>query len=176
MKTLLLVFLCTYSLFARAEMLKLAVITSEFDKNSTDYYLETDDHDFAHSMRYVTKDPKGVVLKDESLPVEEIVNNGGIVLVEGSGYDVIRLELEHFTIQDGGTLKLNYLYSALSGLRYVKRLKLNPTLGKFQLFDLEEKPVNRFFVRVNWSRFFGAIGVKEIQTSFVRDIWTMNSR
>lgn len=149
---------------AFAETFKLAVITSEFDKNKTDYYLETNDSGEIDSMRYVTTTPSGSITEDVTIPAERVMKEGA-VLVERNGYEAVRLEVENFSLKTGGVLKLNYLYSALSGARNIKRLNVALVEGRFGLFDSQTE-INRLFLKANWNRFFGIVGIKEIQTSY----------
>lgn len=162
MKFFLMSFLLSTSVLA--ETFKLAVITSEFDKNKTDYYLETDEIGEIDSMRYVTTTPSGAITEDVTLPAERVMKEGA-VLVERNGYEAVRLEVENFSLKTGGILKLNYLYSAVSGTRSIKRLNVSQKDGRFGLFDAQTE-INRLFLKANWNRLFGIVGIKEILTSF----------
>jgi hypothetical protein len=164
MKQCLLTLFLISSLQLHAKSLKLAVITSEFDKNVTEYYLETNDKNEIDSMRYLTILPNGGIFEDVTLPAEDVIH-GGIVIVERNGYDAVRLEVENFSLKTGGVIRLNYLFSGITGARHIKRIKLVLKDDAFILTDLDNNHINRMFVKVNWNRFFGVIGVKEIQTS-----------
>lgn len=146
-----------------AKEVRMAVITSEFDQNIRNYYLEIDDKNEIHSMRYVTVLPNGGILDDETITPEQIMENG-IVLFEHRGYNAVILQVENFNVKTGGTIKINYLYSGVTGARAVKTLKLNVVNKEFLLFD-QDKRVNRMFFEVNRNRVLGIIGVKAIHTS-----------
>jgi hypothetical protein len=149
MKSLFLsLFLLAGSLHA-AEI-RLAVITSEFDKNVTDYYA-------------VTTMPNGGIFEDVTLPAERVMKEGA-VLVERDGRQVVRLEVENFSLSTGGTLKLNYLFSGVTGARHVKRLAVK-LQDQFRLFE-GDKQINRLFLEANYSRVFGIVGVRSIQASY----------
>lgn len=149
-----------------AAEIKLAVITSEFDKNVTDFYIETNDLNHIESMRYVTTMPNGGIFEDVTVPAERVIAEGSVI-VERNGYQAVRLEVENFSVATGGIVKLNYLYSGVTGARHVKRLKLIANSGQFILTDTSDARVNRLFVKVNWVRVLGAVGVREILTSYV---------
>ncbi len=162
MKSLFLsLFLLAGSLHA-AEI-RLAVITSEFDKNVTDYYAITNEQGQIDSMRYVTTMPNGGIFEDVTLPAERVMKEGA-VLVERDGRQVVRLEVENFSLSTGGTLKLNYLFSGVTGARHVKRLAVK-LQDQFRLFE-GDKQINRLFLEANYSRVFGIVGVRSIQASY----------
>jgi hypothetical protein len=164
MKSLLLALLTIVSIHAHADMIKLAVITSEFDDNKTDYFLETNDAGEIHSMRYVTNLPNGGISEDVTIPAEKVITEG-VLLVERNGYEAVRLEVERFSMKEGGTIKLNYLYSGITGARHIKRLNLSKSSGIFKLQD-DSKDINALFLVANWVRFVGIVGVREVKTSF----------
>jgi hypothetical protein len=164
MKVLFSLLLVTLSLTVSAAVSKMAVITSEFDRDVRDYYLETDNQNAIHSMRYTTTNPNGGISEDVTVSPEQVMENG-IVVFEHKGYKAVILELENFNVSTGGTIKINYLFSGVTGQRLHKRLSLKLVNGEFLLFD-GEKRVNKMFFIVNRSRVLGVIGVKEIQTTF----------
>lgn len=166
MKTLFLTLFIALSVNLHAEEIRLAVITSEFDKNVTDYYVITNDQGHVDSMRYVTTMPNGGIFEDVHLPAERVMKEGA-VLVERNGYQAVRLEVENFSLVTGGTIKLNYLFSGVTGARHNKRLTLKMQ-DRFRLYDAD-KEVNRLFLEANWSRILGIVGVRSIQASFSQE-------
>lgn len=152
-----------------AKVIKLAVITSEFDKNVTDFYLETDDQNKIHSMRYITTMPNGGIFEDVSLPAENVMRDGAVIVVR-NGREAVKLFVENFSLETGGTIKLNYLFSGVTNAWHAKRLLLKLEENHFKLFTLESQRTNRLFLQINWSRLFGVIGIREIQTSFSPDL------
>lgn len=169
MKSLLITFFLTLAINVHAETIKMAVITSEFDKNVTDFYLETDDQNKIHSMRYVTTMPNGGIFEDVTLPAETVLAEGAVIVVR-NGREAVKLFVEDFSLSTGGIIKLNYLYSGVTNTWYVKRLKLNLIENQLKLFDLEGNRTNKLFMKINWNRIFGAVGIREIQTSFSPEI------
>lgn len=166
MKTLFLSLLMFVSLNTKAEEIRLAVITSEFDKNVTDYYVITNEQGHVDSMRYVTTLPNGGIFEDVTLPAERVMKEGA-VLVERNGHQAVRLEVENFSVITGGTIKLNYLFSGVTGARHNKRLALK-LQDRYRIYDAD-KEVNRLFLEANWSRLFGIVGVRSIQSSFSQE-------
>jgi hypothetical protein len=156
------------SAVAQAKMVRMAIITSEFDKNVSEYFLESDDAtNELLTLRYVTTMPNGGIFEDVTLTVEQIITQGA-VLVERNGHQVVRLELENFDVKKGGTFKLNYLYNGVTGTRHVKRFVLKVVGGGFLLFD-NDKRTNRMYLEANYVRVFGVVGVKNIKASFVEE-------
>lgn len=150
---------------AHAEVFKLAEITSEFDNDVMDFYVETNDEKKIDSIRYITTRPDGSIYEDVSVPAETIIAEG-VVIVERDGYAAVKLEVEKFTVETGGIVKLNYLYNGITGTRHVKRLHLSWMDERLRLSDLENTLVNRMYLKANHSRIFGIIGIREILTSF----------
>jgi hypothetical protein len=169
MKTLIVSSLLVFSSISHSKVFKVAKITSEFDKNVTDFYVETNEENVIDSIRYVTKNPNGGISEDVSVPAE-IVMEEGSVISQHNGYEAVRLEVEDFSFKTGGTIRLNYLFNGISGARHIKRLILKNTEEKSELVDPEGRPVNRMFFHVNRSPIFGVIGVKSIMTSYAEDI------
>lgn len=169
MKTFLISFFLLVAVNVHAEAIKLVVISSEYDKNITDFYLETDEQNKIHGMRYITTMPNGGIIEDVSLPMETVIRDGAVIVVR-SGREVVKLFVENFSLDTGGTFKLNYLYSGVTNTWHVKRLKLVLVENQFKLFDLDGVPTNKLYMKINWNRLVGAIGIREIQTSFSPEI------
>lgn len=164
MKSLIAFLFIFLAVNVHAKQINMAVITSEFDQNTRNYYLEIDDKNEIHSMRYVTSLPNGGILEDDTITPEQVMESG-VVLFEHRGYNAVILEVENFSVKTGGTIKVNYLYSGVTGARNVKILKLKVVNNEFVLYD-QDKRVNRMFFEVNRNRVLGIIGVKAIHTSF----------
>ena len=169
MKTLLTVFLFICSFSAFANMTKLAVITSEFDKDVMDFYVITNSKNHIDSIRYIQTTPEGRIFSDVTVPVEDVLKPKGVVIVERNGYDAVILQVETFNEDHGGIVKLNYLHNGATNTRHIKKLKLEKKKEIFSLSDLENKPVNRLFLTVNYIRVVGIVGVKNILMSFNQD-------
>lgn len=165
MKLILSILLLFVAATSQAEVLKLAVITSEFDDNVMDFYIVTDDQNHIDSIRYVTTLPNGGIFEDVTVPAETVMNEG-VVIVERNGHQAVRLEVERFTLEAGGVVKLNYLYNGVTGTRHAKRINLGKMNAAFKLYDMDNKVLNRMFLKVNSVRVLGVVGIKEIQTSF----------
>lgn len=156
--------LAALSSLAHANVYKLATITSDIDQDITEYYIETDHQNKIESMRYVTIMPNGGIYKDETIPVEEIISDG-IVIVEQGGLDAVKLEVENFNVHKGGVVKLNYLYNGITGVRQTKKLLLNVPSQKYELAEVQGQRINRMFFKANRT-IVGVVGVKYIETSY----------
>lgn len=164
MKVSLILALFVFSLTASAKIIKMAVITSEFDKNYTDYYLETDENNKLESMRYITTMPNGGIFEDITVTADQAMKDGAVI-VEREGRQVVRLELQNFDMKKGGTIILDYLFNGATNNRRTKKLFLDNKNGEFILLD-NGKRVNRLFLVANWIRVLGVVGVYEIQSSY----------
>ncbi|MCM2351241.1 MAG: hypothetical protein NDI69_14565 [Bacteriovoracaceae bacterium] len=154
---------------AEARQTKLAVITSELDKDVMDFYLITNEKNIIDSIRYVQTSPNGSIIDDVSVPAERVMEEGGVVIVERDGYDAVILEVERFTQKAGGMIKLNYLHSGVTKTRNAKYINLALVNGRFTLLDKENNEVNRLYIKANYVRVIGLVGIKEIVTSFSKD-------
>lgn len=156
----------TMSVYAKT--IKMASITSEFDNNKREYFLELDDQNHIHSLRYITTMPNGAIIEDGNMTPEEVVEDG-VVVFEHKGYKAVILEAENFNVKTGGIVKINYLVSGITGARQQKNFQLKMVNNSFALFD-QGKPVNKLFFELNRARVVGVIGVKNIQASFVNGL------
>ncbi len=164
MKSLFLIVLMSLSFLAQAKEYKLAVITSEFDKNVTDFYLITSEANVIESVRYKTILENGGIKEDTTIPAELVIEEGAVI-EEREGREAVRLELEDFSVKTGGTVKLNFLYNGITGSRSYKKMKLKFEKTKFVLNDLEGNLVTKIFLRANRNRLVGVVGVRDIITS-----------
>src|SRR5690606_22166537 len=144
MKSLFTCLLMAFTLNLFAAEIKMAVITSEFDKNYTNYYIETNAQNQIVGMRYVTVMPNGGIFEDINVMAENVLDDGAVI-VERDGHKVVKLELENFSVTKGGTVVLNYLYNGATGTRHIKKLSLQLINNQFVLFDKNQK-VNQLFL------------------------------
>lgn len=165
MQFLLISLLLIMSVNVNSAVTKLSIITSEFDNDVMNFFIETNDQNEITSMRYITTMPNGGIFEDVSLPVQTVVDQGAVIVVR-NGREALRLNVENLSIDNGGVIRLSYLFNGISNTWHVRRLKLKLTEGQFSLFDFDENKTNRLFIKQNWSRLFGVIGIKEIQSSF----------
>ncbi len=164
MKSLLLCLLMIFSLKTFATEIKVAVISSQFDKNVSDFFLELDGNKEISGIRLITRMPNGGIFEDISAPAENVLDDG-TDLIERNGRKVINISVENFSLKHGGTVVLNYLYNGATGNWQNKKLFLKNLNGQLILFDGAKK-INRLYLVVNYVRVLGAVGVREIQTSY----------
>ena len=155
-----------FSLAAIAEEIKMAVISSDIDKELRDFYLVTNSRNEIDSIRYVTYLPTGQILDDTTVPAERVIQDG-VVIVERDGRDAVRLQTDSgFTVQNGGGIILNYLFSGVTGTRRLHRLVVKRVDSMYFLKNTNDAPVNRILVLGNWNRVLGLIGIRDIQSSY----------
>ncbi len=160
-----LTFLITLS--AMATEFKLAVITSEFDRDSTDFFIDTNDAQEITSLRYIITTPTGQIKEDTSIPAQTVLTDGAVMAVR-NGREVIRLKVDTatFNVKTGGPVRLTYLSSGVSNSWKYVPFKLVKEGEGFKLTDEEGSPVNKLFVKVNRHPIFGVIGIKAINYYF----------
>ena len=165
----LLVTLCAilFSIAALADERKVAIITSDIDKDIYHFYLITNDEDHVDSLRYQMTTPSGQIIEDNTFPAETVIQDG-IVLVRRNGLEAVRLEVgRDFKVENGGTVILDYLYNGVNGTRRKHNIRLQRLNGRLELTENTTTTIiNRMFVYGNWNRLLGLIGVREIKTSF----------
>lgn len=140
----------------------LASITSNIDTDTTIFYLETNSEGLIDSMRYVTTLESGQISEDMHFTVEDVLDDG-VVLEERNGYEVVRLFIDEFNQSSGGVVRLNYLVNGATSSRRELRLKLVKQGNNFVLTDMNDNFVDCMYLRGNWIRFFGLVGVRDIE-------------
>lgn len=148
-----------------AAELHMATITTDVDKDVSVFYLETDDENNVHSMRYITTTPRGQISEDQTYSLEEVISNGAVV-EQRMGRDVVTLYVENFDPASGGIIRLAYLYNGISGSMREIKLKLVRENNLFKLTDLQNRPVNHMFFKGNWVPIAGLVGIRDITLSF----------
>ena len=157
---ILLISLMSFSSLA-AELI-VARITSDIDRNLTEFFIEVDSASDIHSIRIKSTTPSGQIFEDFSYTAEQVLA-GGVVLHVRDGHKAVRLKVEKdFNIKAGGGVLLEYLYNGINGTRYSLPLKLMRNDGSFSLRKVTGEPLNRLFFRANRHRILGIIGVREI--------------
>ena len=152
------------SLWASAVEQKIATITSNIDTNTGRFYLITDERGDADSLRYTITTAFGRMLEDDTYPWERV--RDGVVLILREGREVVRLYLDqNFSPETGGGVRINYLYSGLTGVRNNLNLTLSRQGDIWRLVQ-GTKEVNRMLIKGNWHVLFGLVGSATIETSF----------
>lgn len=146
--------------------LKLGKITSDIDRDFTDFYLEVTEEGAVDGIRIITQKTTGQIIKDVSHPIERVMQDG-VLLEERNGYQVLRLQTDaKFDPSTGGEVILNYLFNGVTGTRRSMRLKLLKTAGTFQLAKLTSERVNHLHVRGNYNVLLGLVGIFDITPSY----------
>lgn len=162
MKKLLLMSLCVLSLNVLSAEIKLADITSNNDDELTVLVLETDGSNKLQAMRKEVFNHHGKFLVSDSYTPNEVMNSGAVVS-ESSGRKVVIIKsLPGFSVTNGGNVKLDYLYSGISGERRTKAMKIVKAGSTWKLL-VNGKSVSRMHFLVNRKAIIGTIGIKDIQ-------------
>lgn len=155
----------SFPLMARESLM--ATITSDIDRNTTYFLMETDDAHSIHSIRIKSLTPQGQVFEDFSYSMEQVLD-GEVVLHERKGHKAVKLRVEkNFSPEIGGSVFIDYLYSGVTGNRMKLELYLRKEGNSFHLFSKPElKSVNRFYFLGNRHPILGVIGVRKVELSF----------
>ncbi len=141
----------------------LLLVTSSEDSNYSKLELETDDQS-GEALSLVVKDfDKNHKLTDEQEFSYDEINDGGAVLSEDSGHDIVVIKSIQVDPTKGGRVTLDLLGNAMTGKRMGYDLNLIKTSGVFKMADVKTgKMVSslHFVAR----KFLGkAVGIKEVK-------------
>jgi len=145
----------------------MATITSDIDRNTTFFLMETDQDHSIHSIRIKSVTPEGRVFEDFSYSTEQVLD-GEVVLHERQGHKAVKLRVEkNFSPAKGGVVYIDYLFSGVSGNRRNLELYLTKQDNEFRLLSKPDLlPVNRFYFLANRHPVLGIIGVRRVELSF----------
>ncbi|MES2526273.1 MAG: hypothetical protein V4598_04275 [Bdellovibrionota bacterium] len=162
MKTLILTLALCLSADLFAREIKLATITGNIDTDTSTFSVEIDDSGKLHTVLFRTVTKEGRVTQDSRFAAETVVDEG-VVLLERDGRKVLKLQTEApFSLENGGIVKMNYLYSGVSGSWKTLKVSLAKPEGEFQIMNLKGEKVTRFFTKGNWHPIFGLIGIADL--------------
>lgn len=166
MKYIFAILALVIALSVNAAEIKVAFISSDAITETTVFYVETNNDGSAQAMRYVKTLESGQISEDVHATVEEVLN-GGVVVQEMEGREVIRLFLGKFDIEKGGDVRMVFLANGVTGSQGTHMLKLVRKDGSWALADVKGNIINTMFIRGNYSRILRRyIGVASIETSF----------
>lgn len=152
------------SLSVFANEINLATITSDSDKDVTEFNLILDNVNSIDSFKLKTTTPEGQIEKDDTYPVETVLDTG-VTLLEKQGRAILKLKSGGFTAAKGGTIILDFLYNGARGTRKSMKLNLVKTAKGFALQTLEGKPASKLFIVAHRVPILGTVGVSRIQAS-----------
>ncbi len=146
-----------FSIFAKEETL--AKITSDMDNDYALLVYERGENGDVEHL-YADQYSKGVRVERAELKDSEL--DRGIVLLRKDRYDIMKIQSSDFDRSRGGTLKLDTLYSALSGERRVYEFNMTIDLDRV-FFDVKGQEFNHMHFIAKRSRILGPIGIEKIQ-------------
>lgn len=163
MKTFILTLVLCLSTTVFAREVKLATITGNVDTDTSLFMIEVDEAGVLDTVHFTTTTREGRVSQDSFFPAETVINEG-VVLLERNGRDVLRLEAEKtFSQEKGGIVKLNYLYSGVTGSRKTLKVSLLKNGTEFEIRTLAGEKVTRFYTKGNWHPILGLIGIADLE-------------
>ena len=164
MKLAFLLSLLFLTLPGQGAEIKLATITNDIDRDLTVFFIETMEDGTMDSMRYLTTMPSGQISEDMHFPYEQVLA-GNVLLEERNGYEVIKLSVEKFSRNNGGIVRLSYLFNGITNSWRELRLNLIRDGLNYYLTDLEGRKINRLHFRGNYIRVVGLVGIRDILIS-----------
>ncbi len=162
MKTLILTLALCLSADLFAREIKLATITGNIDTDTSTFLVEIDDSGKLHTVRFKTVTKEGRITQDNTFAAETVVDEG-VVLLRRNDRNVLKLETDApFSLENGGTVKLSFLYNGATGSWKTLKVSLVKPEGEFQIMTLKGEKVTRFFTKGNWHPIFGLIGIADL--------------
>lgn len=150
----------TFSFSVLATEFTLGKITSDIDKDYALLVYDRDDMTGEIVKLYADAYSQGV--RVERKEFEEAGLQRGIILLKKDKYEIVRLQSSNFERARGGTLRLDTLYSALSGERRVYEFEVLVDPDKVRL-ETRNGEFNRMHFIAKRSRILGPIGIEKIQ-------------
>lgn len=162
MKKLLLLSMSILSLSSFSAEIKLVDITSNNDDELTVLIIETDGSNKLQAMRKEVFNRHGKFLSSDSYTPNEVMSKGAVVS-ESSGRDVVVIKSQSgFNINNGGNVKLDYLYNGITGERKSKSVQIIKSGSTWKLVAAG-KNISKMHFLVNKKPIIGTVGIKEIQ-------------
>jgi hypothetical protein len=164
MKNFLLLLTMMASINAFSKTHELLVVTSSEDSNYSKLELETDDAT-GEALNLIVRDfdSKNVLTAEDEFSYDEI-NDGGAILSESDGHDVVVIRKIQVDPSKGGNVTLDLLGNALTGKRLSYEMKLVKSSAGFKMADVKTgKEINslHFIARKILGK---AVGIKEVRT------------
>ena len=150
----------TFSFSVQATEFTLRKITSDIDKDYALLVYDRDDVTGEILKLYADAYSQGV--KIERKEFEEAGLLRGVVLLKKDKYEIVRLQSSNLERARGGTLRLDTLYSAVSGERRDYEFEVMVDPDKVRL-ETRNGEFNRMHFIAKRSRILGPIGIEKIQ-------------
>lgn len=162
MKTLILTLTLCLSADLFAREIKLATITGNVDTDTSIFSIEVDDQGTLDTVLFKTTTKEGKVTQDSHFPAET-VDATGVVLLERSNRDILRLEtVKPFSFANGGTVNLKYLSNGATNSWKSLKVTLIKNGADFEIRAADGKKITRFFVKGNRQPVIGIVGISDL--------------
>lgn len=156
-----------FSLPALSKRIELSKVYTDIDEDIVTFYMHLDQNDKIDSISYITKNAQGRIIKERDWTYNEVAN-GGVVLDERNGYEILKLEMgKGFNRNTGGAIALNYLFNGATNSRKFVNFEVKRVLGEYKLFH-SDKVVNELRVQGNIIPVLGLVGIRFIQINFTK--------
>ena len=136
--------------------------TNEEDKETVAIAINTDVN---FDIKDITLDylrPNQGIVRTKTGTLEQ-ANSNGILVRKQSGRNVVYLKVgSNFTLYQGGTVVIDYLYNAIKNHRRVMKLDLVRNADSWEL-EYRKRKVRKLHFVSNKKPFIGAIGIKRIR-------------
>jgi hypothetical protein len=166
----LMTLLLTLSAFGAEQETAIVTINSDTNRDTTVFYLITKPDGSIDGMRFVTTNQRGQVETDETAPVERVMQDG-IVLFRQGNYEAVRMKLESFTPENGGAVKIDYLFSGVTNTRRFVRFSLDRTASGYTFMTNDGTVIKTLRVLGNYNPLLGLIGIRAISVNPTRVWW-----
>ena len=159
-KFLLLISLVSFSALALDH--NLMKITNDEDGDIVIFVLETNEHNTEIvGMRKDIYDSRMKFIDTVAWSANEVLQGGAVIATSGN-YKVVKLKVSSpFSLQNGGTINLDYLYSGITGSRKDFKISLKKSNGKW-INSKGKTVIKKLHFVSNKKMIVGTIGIKEI--------------
>lgn len=154
-----LLFCSLVSLSAMGEEVVLCTVISDIDTDVGKIIYEMDTE--GRALLHLYQDNYNNGLRRERIELKSDGLQDGIVLNKKDKHVIIRMQSDNFDAERGGVLRLDTLYSGVSGERreYVIEMAMDKS-GPVLTYN--QKPFNQMAIVAKRSKLFGVIGIEKI--------------
>jgi len=152
-------FCSSLSLSAMGDEVVLCTVTSDIDTDVSKIIYEMDAE--GRALLHLYQDTYKNGLRTERIELKSDGLQDGIVLNKKDKHVILRMQSDNFDVERGGVLRLDTLYSGVSGERkeYVMEMAMDKS-GPMLIFN--QKSFNQMAIVAKRSKLFGVIGIEKI--------------
>lgn len=140
--------------------INLVHITNDEDKSYYHLGINVDEGSLEVDSLYKNEfDKKGNIISSKTYSLQQLLR--GVVLVERSRREVVRIQVSNFNPSDGADITIETLYSGISGERKVYDASV-VRVGEDWKFNFESKRAKKLHFVSNKKFMIGTVGIKEV--------------